>query len=121
MFDGLHEGHRYFLSQAKALCDELVVVVTRDETAGRLKARTPKQSFEDRAGAIGEFDPLFKVVPGDATLGEWKVVKEHRPDMVFLGYDQKAIAPELEKLRIPFTFLDPYHPEKYKSSLLDRS
>ncbi|EQD52190.1 glycerol-3-phosphate cytidyltransferase, partial [mine drainage metagenome] len=37
VFDLLHPGHLYFLTEARKLGDELVVVVARDQTARRLK------------------------------------------------------------------------------------
>ncbi|HTD81915.1 MAG TPA: adenylyltransferase/cytidyltransferase family protein, partial [Thermoplasmata archaeon] len=37
VFDLLHPGHVAFLREAKALGDELVVVVARDSTAKRFK------------------------------------------------------------------------------------
>ncbi len=118
VFDGLHEGHKYFLRQAAAKCDELTVVVTVPEIVQALKSRTPKHSYADRVAAIQVFDPKLKIVPSDAVLGEWSVLENLRPDIIFLGYDQKAIALELEKMAFPFTFLEPYEPEVYKSSLL---
>ena len=41
VFDGLHEGHKYLLTEAAKLCDELVVVVTLDEAVATLKGHLP--------------------------------------------------------------------------------
>ena len=49
VFDILHVGHIHFLSQAKALGDELIVIVAHDETVRRQKRREPVNSAEDRA------------------------------------------------------------------------
>ena len=119
VFDGLHEGHKHFLSEAAKGCDELVVVVAPSETAGMLKGRAPKRNFKERAEAVAAFGQKFLVVSGDITLGAWSVLEKHRPDMVFLGYDQGGIAEELKRRGVPFTALPPYFPERYKSELLN--
>jgi len=119
VFDGLHEGHKFLLTEAAKGCEELVVVVTPDETVKLLKKRFPKHPYSARSSAITQFNSSLKVIPGDEKPGQWTVLADHRPDMVFLGYDQQAIADELKKIDIPFTFLAPHHPHKYKSSLLD--
>jgi len=118
VFDRFHEGHRHFLAQAAARCRELIVVVTLDEVVKALKGRAPRQIWDERAEAIRSFNKEFKVVPGDTTLGAWEVITSHKPDIIFLGYDQNGIASELEKISRPFVFLAAHQPEKYKSSLL---
>jgi cytidyltransferase-like protein len=118
VFDTLHEGHIYFLTEAAEKYDRLIVVVTLPEIVFMLKKRHPKQSLETRMAAITSFNPSFQVVPGDQTLGEWNVIKMHAPDIVFLGHDQHGIATELERLGIPFEFIGAYKPEVYKSSLM---
>ncbi len=120
VFDGLHEGHRKFLSDAAARCETLFVVVTRDEIVMSLKNKKPLYPYDERVRAIGSFDPDLIIVPGDTTLGGWQVINDYRPHMVFLGYDQQEVAKELKRIGIPFIFLDPYFPEKYKSSLLGK-
>ncbi len=120
VFDGLHEGHRKFLADAAARCDTLIVVVARPETVMTLKEKHPRRGLKERISEIRAFNPRFEIVTGDATIGEWHAIKEHRPDMVFLGYDQERIAEELKKMNIPFTFLEAYRPSEFKSSLLDK-
>ncbi len=118
VFDGLHPGHHYFLSEAAKKCEELVVAVTLSEVVSLLKGKFPKYDYHERVREITKFNPQLKITPGDLTLGEWNVLKEHQPNIIFLGYDQQGIARELEKLNKPFIFLPAYHPEKYKSSLM---
>ena len=119
VFDRLHEGHRNFLTQAAALCGELIVVLAPSETVQILKKRSPHYSYEKRRSDIVEMSPNLTIVPGDTALGEWHVLEDHQPDIILLGYDQQGIARELEKFNIPFQFLEPYYPERYKSSLLN--
>ncbi len=121
VFDGLHKGHRKFLSDAAARCETLFVVVTRDEIVELLKHKTPMHAYARRAAAIRAFNPNCVILPSDPTLGGWEILKAHRPDRVFLGHDQHAIADELKKLGIPFEVLEAHHPEKYKSSILNKT
>lgn len=118
VFDGLHPGHQYFLTDAQKRCEQLIVVLTQSEMVLSMKGFSPHHSYTDREQAIKNFNPQVIVVPSDEILGSWQVLKTHQPDMVFLGHDQHGIAKELEKISIPFTYLDAHHPEKYKSSLL---
>jgi cytidyltransferase-like protein len=119
VFDGLHEGHKHFLSEAQKRCEALIVVVTRPEMVKKLKGKNPTHSFDARLADIKKFNPSLVVAEGDAALGEWAIFKKHNPDMVFLGHDQHAILSELEKLSIPYLFIDAHYPDKYKSSILN--
>lgn len=119
VFDGLHTGHQYFLTEASKRCEKLIVVVTLPAIVALLKKRLPHYEYEERVAEIRAFDPELKIVPSDKTLGEWNVVKKHAPEIIFLGYDQQTMAAELTKTGIPFVFLDSHHPEKHKSSLLN--
>ena len=117
-FDGLHEGHRRMLTQAREQCAKLVVVLAVPEAVRLLKRRVPRQSFDERRAALLAFNPRIVIEPSDAAIGTWQVFERIRPDMIFLGYDQQMIASELERLGMPYAVLDPHHPERYKSSLL---
>ncbi len=117
VFDGLHEGHKNFLQQARALCDELIVVVAQEDAVRALKGHDPRQGLAERMRAIQDFDQKLTVVPGDNETGMWHILDEHDPGRVFLGYDQQGIGDELKKLGIPFTYLGAHEPERYKSSL----
>jgi len=120
VFDSLHPGHKSFLSSAAQACDELIVVVTLSEVVELLKGKLPVHSFEDRVSEIIKYDPRLTVVSGDAKVGTWDVLKKYSPDKIFLGYDQQSIAKELDRLGLVYEFIKPYHPEKYKSSLMNR-
>ena len=118
VFDTFHEGHKYFLSQAKSKCRELVVVVTLPEVVKRMKNKLPKRTFDERVSDIRNFDSTLLIVPGDLILGEWSVLKLHKPDTVLVGYDQQGILHELRKMGIAHAQIGSHFPEKYKSSLL---
>ena len=119
VFDGLHEGHKHFLSAASEICEELMVVVAQDTAACVLKGHAPQESLEARISAIESFNSRFTVFEGDAVAGSWKVFETHAPDVVLLGYDQEAIAQELLIRDIPYICLGAHEPERFKSSILN--
>ena len=85
-FDLLHMGHIYYLKEAKKLGDRLVVVVACDDTVRKLKHEpvTPEQL---RLGLIKELQ-----IVDEAYLGKkddiYAIVKEIKPDIIALGFDQ---------------------------------
>ncbi len=118
VFDMLHEGHKHFLSHATALCDELVAVVARPEIVKVMKGKEPRQSLEERMQAIEEWDKSITARAGDERQGTWKAIMEEKPDVIFIGYDQKEIANELENFNIRIVQIPAHEPERFKSSLL---
>ncbi len=101
-FDLLHMGHIFYLKEASKLGDKLVVVVATDTTVRKLK-HEPINPQEIRLSIIKE----LKVVD-EAYIGHeddmYKIVKEIKPDIIALGYDQihdeKKIKSELKKRNI---------------------
>ena len=117
VFDGLHEGHKHFLVDAKGRCEKLIVVVTRDSVSKTRKGFAPKRNEAERVLALKDYDGELSVVLGDDEDGSWHVLDAYDPERVFLGYDQAEMSIELKKMGIPFTFLDAYKPGEYRSSL----
>ena len=95
VFDLLHPGHLYFLTEAKRLGDELVVVVARDQTARRLK-REPYVPELIRREMVEALKPVDRAVLGSAT-DIYQTVVEVRPDVIALGYDQRWDEAEVER------------------------
>ena len=101
-FDLLHQGHIYYLKDAKKLGDKLAVVVATDSTVRRLK-HEPVNPEEIRLTLIKE----LKVVD-EAYIGHeddmYEIVEEIKPDIIALGFDQihdeNKIKKELEKRKI---------------------
>ena len=87
VFDILHLGHVYFLEEAKKLGDELVVVVATDKTAEQLK-HTPITSQDMRVKLVSSLKPVDEAVLGYEG-DRYTIVKELKPDIIALGYDQK--------------------------------
>jgi FAD synthetase len=86
VFDLLHPGHVYFLTEAKSLGDELVVVVARDQTARRLK-REPYVPEHIRREMVEALKPVDRAVLGSAT-DIYETVLSERPNIIALGFDQ---------------------------------
>lgn len=119
-FDYLHPGHISFLQQGGAYGAELYVVVARDENVKRIKERYPDQAEEERKANLEKLDLVDDVrlgYPG-GVQNFLKVVADIQPDVIALGYDQKA-PPGLREAfpECEIVVLQPHCPEKYKSSL----
>jgi len=86
VFDLLHPGHIYFLSEARKLGDELVVVVARDSTARRFKHEpiTPESS---RVEMVAALKPVDRAVLGHEG-NIYDILPEIRPDIIVIGFDQ---------------------------------
>ena len=101
-FDLLHMGHIYYLREAKKLGDELFVVVARDSTVRKLK-HEPVTPEEMRVGLIRELKMVDEAVLGHED-DMYAVLKEIKPDIIALGYDQihdeEKIRKELKKRKL---------------------
>ena len=95
VFDLLHPGHVFFLTEARKLGDELVVVVARDQTARRLK-REPYVPEHIRREMVASLKPVDRAVLGSAT-DIYETVINERPNIIVLGYDQVWNEREVEK------------------------
>lgn len=127
-FDCLHSGHLNFLRQAKKLGDELHVVIARDKNVKNIKQALPTNHELRRLQAVRETN-----LPTTAMLGQldfdhrFRVLGKIRPDIIALGYDQKLAVDTLEAkikhyhLATKIVRLKAYHPEIYKSSLLNKT
>lgn len=120
-FDLLHKGHEYFLRHAKRH-GKLIVVVARSSIVRKLKGRLPMFSERKRAASVRALGLASKVVLGDKDYS-LNVLKKYKPDVICLGYDQKAFAVFLAKKSIAskLIFLKPHKVHIYKSSLLKRN
>jgi FAD synthetase len=110
-FDLLHPGHVYFLTQARALGDELYVIVARDSNVThKPKPIIPEEQRLEMVNALGMVD---KALLGSET-DMFEPLKLIKPDIITLGYDQAFDVEVLEKelanrglpakvVRIPFS------------------
>ena len=97
VFDGIHEGHRAFLKEAKSQGDYLIAVVTQDDIVEHLKGHLPKINFSQRFAEIEKEDGVNEVVIGDSELSVYNVIKDNHPDIIALGYDQSALKEDIKK------------------------
>ncbi|HEX8974309.1 MAG TPA: adenylyltransferase/cytidyltransferase family protein [Patescibacteria group bacterium] len=125
-FDIFHEGHRNFLKQARKHGEFLRVVVARDATVLKVKGRLPRSSEQQRADTIRKSRLADEVVLGNLN-DKYAVVRDFKPDVICLGYDQEFFTAELRRKlnesgleRTKIIRLEPFEPDKYKSSLLRR-
>ena len=122
-FDFLHPGHVNYLEQAKKEGDYLVVVVAKNTTVEKEKGQPPVWSEEKRKQEIEKLNIADKVLIGNPD-DKLKIVETEKPDIICLGYDQdydpEKIKAELEKrgLKVEIKRMKPFHPEKYKTTLL---
>jgi len=94
VFDLLHAGHLHYLSEAKKLGDELVVVVATDATVRRRK-HEPVTPEALRLELIEALKPVDRAVIGHE--GDiFEVVRDIGPDVIALGYDQQFDERELQ-------------------------
>lgn len=121
-FDLFHSGHISFLKQAKKYGD-LIVVIARDRTVKQVKGELPDNAERERLRAVKASGLADKIILGSLT-DKYAAVKKYRPDIICLGYDQKFFVNELRselkklKLNTKIIRLKPFHPKKYKSSIL---
>lgn len=96
-FDGLHDGHRAMLAEARSLGDYLIAVLAQDHIVAHLKGRLPKKNLAERFEHLSAADGVDKVAIGDGFIGTWNTIKRYRPDVVAIGHDQDLLEKELRE------------------------
>ncbi len=123
-FDGLHPGHLDFFQQAKKYGDTLVVSVGTDKNVEKIKGRRAHFNQKERLSLIKQLKIVDKAVLG-AEEDFYTHVRQYRPDVICLGYDQWAkedeLRGELNKVGLNNTQivrLRPYKQDRAKSSIV---
>lgn len=120
-FDLLHEGHLHLFKEAKKYGDILFVVVARDSSVLKMKGILPHHNELERLAAVKKSGSVNKVVLGYET-DFYKVIEEHKPNILCFGYDQNKLNAEQElkkrKIKAEIVTIDAFHPETYKSSIV---
>ncbi len=129
-YDGIHEGHRSFFAQARALATDpqLIVSLARDTNVLKIKGKLPRSDETMRKSALEHEQLVDEVVLG--ALGDdyiEHIVSLH-PTIIALGYDQagtvytQALAEKLATAHCAAKIVrcKPFKPEIYKSSKLQR-
>ncbi len=124
-FDGLHPGHLNFFKQARKLSKNpfLVVSVARDKNVRKIKGRFPELNEKKRIALIKKSRMADKVILSGSGNHIPHIAAEH-PDIIALGYDQRAYVPNLKKdlknkgIIVKIKRLKPYKEKIYKNNLL---
>lgn len=95
IFDGLHQGHQFFLQKAAEQGDELIAVAGRDETSRLLKNKTPRHAEKERVRALQNHPLVSKAILGDIKQSSWAILKRLQPDIICVGHDQTALRESL--------------------------
>lgn len=90
-FDSLHEGHLDMFRQARALAPDahLIVSIARDSAVRRVKGRAPRHSEDERLARVRRCALVDEALLGDEA-GYIAHIRDARPDIVALGYDQEG-------------------------------
>jgi FAD synthetase len=100
-FDLLHLGHVRFLEASKRKGGpgaKLIVVVARDKTVLSRKGRMPILPEAQRRELVASLRVVDKAVLGHAHLDLLGILREVRPDIICVGYDQKQIKSSVKNL-----------------------
>jgi len=96
VFDIIHLGHLHYLEESKRLGDELVVVVATDSTV-RKRKHEPITPEKMRLELVASLKPVDKAVLGKEGGDIYEIVRDLRPDIITIGYDQPFKEKDLEK------------------------
>lgn len=94
VFDLLHLGHLRFLEESKrkgGSGSKLVVVIARDRTVFRRKGKGPVVPEDQRRELVGALRVVDRAILGRVEIDLLGVLKEIKPDIVCVGYDQNEI------------------------------
>jgi FAD synthetase len=99
VFDIIHTGHLHYLTEAKNLGDELVVVIATDSTVRKSK-HEPVTPEKMRLELVQALKPVDRAVLGHEN-DRYGIVEEVKPDIIAIGYDQpfdeRVLEEELRK------------------------
>ena len=101
VFDLLHPGHVKFLESSKKKGGpgaKLVVVVARDKTVRKRKGSRPILGELQRLALVSSLKTVDKAILGRENMDMLGVLKEIKPDIISVGYDQQEIKKSLQRL-----------------------
>ena len=126
-FDGLHQGHLDFFKQARELHQSsfLIVSISRDKNVFKIKGEYPNLSEQARMALVKKCKLVDKVILAGIKNHLPHIIKV-RPDIIALGYDQKAYVKNLKKdlknkgVLVKIVRLKPYREKIFKNHLLKK-
>lgn len=120
-FDILHAGHLHVFKKAREHGDIVIAVLARDVRVEHIKGRTPVHNEAERKELLEHVDLIDTVVLGDQH-DVYKVIAEHKPNVILLGYDQHHFTDALQEKLKEFNLndtdiirLEPYKAHTHKS------
>ncbi len=126
-FDGIHQGHEFFLKEASKMGDSLVVSVARDSYVRQYKGHPPQEGEKERLRHIQAHPLVSKAFLGDEEeeIGYYTFLLDLDPDLICLGHDQDDLKESLlrwmqrRRTIIPIHQLPPFRRERFSSSKLN--
>lgn len=124
-FDIIHGGHIHMFKQAREYGDYLIAIVARDVNVEKIKGIGPMQDEQERLDFVSHIDLIDQARLGDKT-DVYKVIREERPDIIALGYDQKIYVDHLAEaitkagLQTQIVKLQEYESKRLKSSKIKK-
>ena len=126
-FDGVHKGHLSFFRQAKNLMKNsfLIASIARDKNVLGIKGSKSRLKEKERLNLVKKTKLADKVILAGKTNYLKHILKE-KPNIIALGYDQKAYVEDLKKdlknkgISIKIIRLKPYKKHIYKNHLLKK-
>lgn len=120
-FDLVHPGHLKLFEEAKKLGDQLIVVVARDSRILKNTKSNPTYPENQRKEFLDALTIVDGVILGSEE-SELEILKEIKPDVICLGYDQKISEEDIinflnkERLSMKIVRLTAFKDDLFKSS-----
>ena len=86
VFDLFHHGHLNILKESKKLCDYLIVGVSTDELALKVKNKNPIIPFQERSEIIKAIKYVNQVIP-QTNKNKQDVVDKYNVNAITVGDD----------------------------------
>jgi FAD synthetase len=102
------------------------VIIARDINVKKIKGAYPQLSEKQRLKAVQKAKGVNKAVLG-YKFNRYKIIKEWKPEVICLGYDQKQevldLQEKLKELKVVAAIyrLKPFQSAVYKSSIIKRN
>jgi len=126
VFDGIHEGHLSFIIEAKKEGNHLVAIVARDNIVEELKGKLPLYGEAERVNDLLKVPDIDLVLLGDPQRETYNTLKEIKPDIIYIGYDQQTLYENIDKMikignlpKMKIVHGKPHKPEIFHSSILN--
>jgi len=125
VFDLLHIGHLRFLEESKkkgGAGSKIVVVIARDKTVFRRKGRGPVVPEDQRRELVAALRVVDRAILGRREIDLLGILREVKPDIVCVGYDQNEIRAAVtrlvkrEKLPVRVVRIRRFGPDGFNSS-----